>query len=188
MATQTLTINPPPSQFTNLDEKTLPNYLSELYKNTYGVWERTGGHVSNIASSNIDLNAKSNITATSTLLQFTLTQNLLNKYVLIDAFGNFAANANNKRLVLYFGNTIVLDTTSLSINGGSWSINAQIYRIDATHQVFKAISFASNNVTANKLFVGDSIENLNSDVIIKMVSTGVAQNDITKKGLIINYI
>lgn len=46
--------------------------------------------------------------------------------------GNFAANGNNKQVRVYFGGTVIMDSTALAANGSAWKVTGTIIRDSST--------------------------------------------------------
>jgi len=183
------TTNPPPRPSTPKNAKDLYHQFNELYKNLYPLWQRTGEYNSIIPEQNINLTKKGNIgVSDSILLQYSIKAQGLTKYAQIEGFGNFAANANNKRIRLYAGSTILLDTGILAINSGSWVIKSEIFRVNINSQKSTS-TIVSNNSTLNcKSYSVILNENLNNALLIKVIANGVADNDVTQEGLIVNLV
>jgi len=65
-------------------------------------------------------------TGEDNLITYTVPGNLLTvnlDRIKFTSAGTFAANINNKRIRVYFGTTVLLDTTALALNGGDWAID-----------------------------------------------------------------
>ncbi len=106
-------------------------------------------------------------------------------YLEIIAFGTFAANANSKRLKLYYGSTVLIDSGAQNQNGGSWEMRGTVIRTAAATQKASAIF-----VSATTLFTDDAsytapTETLSGAVTVKCTGEGVADNDIVQQGLIV---
>lgn len=135
---------------------------------------------------NSSASAQSNTGSGATdLISYTLSGNSMKNdldCLEIRAWGSYAANANNKRIQLYFGSQVIFDTTALPINGGYWSLTAEITRTSATTQNILVTAFYNNlaRITSTA-----GTQDLSSAVIIKSVATGVSTNDITQKVLTI---
>lgn len=126
----------------------------------------------------------------SVLISYIVAANSLNEdgnYFEVTAYGNLAANANNKRIRLYFGTTLLLDTGSVAANAGSWYIDSKIVRIDANsqHAISKIISDNSLILNASNLVfpAEDSADPIN----IYCTGEGVADDDIIQYGLIVKW-
>jgi hypothetical protein len=95
----------------------------------------------------------------------------------------FAANANSKRVRIYFGATAVYDSTAQVQNGGSLSVRVRIVRTGAATQRGSATAV---NDAGTPLF-GDVHqyttpgETLSGAVTFKATGEGVADNDIVNK-------
>jgi len=196
-----ITISPPPKPLS--PSKTEPrseaivdylqtdlfNYFSDLYKFLYFIWLRTGGYNTIIPTFASSISTKGSVGSSDyTLLEYTLPAKSLGEnghYIIIEGFGHFAANGNNKRLRLYFGSVVLFDTTSLALNSGGWSIKAQVYRVSSNSQkVVTSVSSSNSLLTAKSFYVSTS-QNLDNDIVIKFVANGVANNDIVQEGLIV---
>jgi hypothetical protein len=138
---------------------------------------------------NVNTNAQGNVGAgEDNLLSFILAGDSLTvngSFIEIECFGTFASNANNKRVRLYFGSTVIYDTTSVAANSGSWTIKSRVIRIGSSSQ--KAISTISSN---NVLIVNGSsyttpTESLTGNVQIKCTGEAVANDDIVQEGQVI---
>lgn len=122
------------------------------------------------------------------LTQYLLEANTLdawNAFLEIDAFGTFAGNANNKRVRLYFGSTLLIDTGNVPANSGSWYINSKVIRVNINAQ--KAITTINSN---NVLIVKESVyitatEDLTTNIVVKTIGQGISNDDVVQEGLII---
>lgn len=171
--------------------KDILKFLTDDYKHKYDIWNRTGGFNSNIVlkTASVDTTAISNVDATENdLIQYTLKANSLSEdgdFAEIDAFGEFAANANNKRLRLYFGTSVVLDTSSVAANSGSWIIQSKVIRVSSSSQKVITTIISSNSLVINKSEYGLAAEDLAQDIIVKCTALAVSADDITQEGLTI---
>lgn len=93
--------------------------------------------------------------------------------------GTYAANANNKRIVISFGSQTIFDTGALAINGGAWIFEATVTRTSANTQNIFVKAFYNN--VAQTAFVSGVQDLESSDIDIKLTATGVANNDIALK-------
>lgn len=127
-------------------------------------------------------------TPETVMMTYTMQPNVLGKMgynVNITAYGTFAANANNKRIRLYFGSSVIFDSTALALNGGTWALQATVTRITANTQQ-ALVTVTSNNTTLVNSVVFSSIaQNLVAAVIIKCTGTATATNDIVENGQLI---
>jgi hypothetical protein len=101
--------------------------------------------------------------------------------------GTFASNANNKRIRLYFGTTVIFDTTALALNGGNWVADFEVIRVSATSQKAN-VSFYSSNallpVSSKYTLVAMT---LTSSQVIKCTGEATANNDVVQETLSIDY-
>jgi hypothetical protein len=165
------------------------NYSTDTYKFLYFMWERTGSYNSIIPVTLYNMGTKgSSGISDNNLLEYKLLANSLandNNYVSIHGFGSFATNANSKRLRLFFGSSVLLDTSYLPLNSGTWDIQAQVIRVDSGSQKAIVTAVSSNASLTAKSFYVKTNEDLSNDVVIKFVANANAQNDIVQEGLII---
>ncbi len=93
--------------------------------------------------------------------------------------GIYAANANNKKIVLKFGSQTIFDTTALAVNDGTWIFEVEVIRTGAATQDIFVKAFyndlARTSYTAGTQDLSDNIE-------IKLTATGVTSGDIESKG------
>jgi len=97
----------------------------------------------------------------------------------------FAANANSKRVKLYYGATTIFDSGSQNQNSGSMEIRGTIVRTGATTQL---ISFSQNNDASSftiRSGYTTAAETLSSTVVLKATGEGSADNDIQQILLIV---
>jgi hypothetical protein len=62
------------------------------------------------------------------------TLSATHQYLSIETFATFAANANNKRIRLYFGATTICDSGAVGYNDRGFRINVTLYRTGAATQ------------------------------------------------------
>jgi hypothetical protein len=100
----------------------------------------------------------------------------------------FAANANSKRVKLYYGATTIFDSGAQNQNSGSMEIRGTIVRTGATTQL---ISFSQNNDASSftiRSGYTTAAETLSSTVVLKATGEGSADNDIQQILLIVKMI
>lgn len=167
-------------------KKDLFNYFNNLYQFLYFIWQRTGGYTSSVSTYSSDLTTQASAgTSAGNLSTYILPANSVNSYAQIDGFGTFAANTNIKRLQLYFGSTLILDTSSLSLNGGTWDVKVTIVKVNDNSQKIIVVATSSNPSLMAKSFYTAASENLSTNVLVKFVATGVAIKDIVQECLIV---
>ncbi len=127
-------------------------------------------------------------TGEDNLIQYTVNANTLdigNCFLEISAFGTFAGNANNKRVKLYFGSAVLIDTGLVPANDGSWSVKSTVIRVNSNAQK-NISSIISNNtsISDGTSYIASS-EDLTASIIVKCTGQGITDNDVVQEGLII---
>lgn len=128
--------------------------------------------------------------AETTLISYTLGANTLAEnlsYLEVTAFGDIAANANNKEIKLKIGTTTLLATGSVAANAGSWEITARIIRENSASEQCTAKIVSSNALITNSATYTNAVEDLTTDLDIFCTGNGIAANDIVQRGLIIKW-
>jgi hypothetical protein len=112
--------------------------------------------------------------------------------VRVTAFGTTAANANAKRIRMYFGATTVADSTSsITWNNYAWHIVVYIMRRTATTQKTTGMWFgavAAATTLNNTIVAASPGETLTGAVIIKTTGLGTATNDVLQEGFIVETV
>jgi hypothetical protein len=112
--------------------------------------------------------------------------------VRIRAVGEFAANANGKKIEILFGSSVLYATGSQVQNGGDWQFDAIVIRTGAATQ--SATAVLSTN---GSLFVAEAqypldyttpTQTLSGAIVIKCRGTGVSTNDIIQRFMIVEFL
>lgn len=118
-----------------------------------------------------------------TLHSYTLAASMLSadgQSVEIETAVSFAANANSKRVRVYFGATVLLDSTATVQNGGVMVVRARVTRTAAATQ--RAWAAAANTAAVPLFVVGPTYttpaETLSGTVLIKVTGEAVSDNDV----------
>lgn len=159
-------------------QNTFARLDGELQLAPYRVFTQVGP-VANSGSSETDL-------LTTNVTQGTLAKQ--NSSILLFAAGNTAANANNKRIRLKFGVTTLFDSGNFALNGGSWTLQAELVRNGASAEVYWVQFFDSGFLAPSSIVVGTAAESLASNQTLKITGQGSASSDITAlywKGLLL---
>lgn len=91
--------------------------------------------------------------------------------------GNYAANANTKRIRIYWNGTAAYDSTALAINGGSFVATVNAKRIDASNVLVSVLPAAPNDTAASP-GVALIATTFSGTVIIKITAqSDTASND-----------
>lgn len=115
------------------------------------------------------------------LMTFTVPANVLGtdgESLEIIAFGDFAANGNNKRLRLKYGGTTILDTTALGINGDQWRLQATITRTGAATQIANAAIWSGDALLLALVANASPTETLSGTVVLKLTGEATANDDV----------
>jgi hypothetical protein len=130
-------------------------------------------------------------TSEKDLMTFSVPANSLNsdkKTIRVTAWGTVGANANTKRIRLYFGSTAIIDTTAQSANDKDWIIEATIIRTGSSAQDsigeynWPTIGSGVNFVTHTETDTGA--------IVIKVTGlNGTATaNDVQCEGMIVEFL
>jgi len=132
-------------------------------------------------------------TSETDLITIALPANLLDvngNGIRLTAFGTCPATATTKRMRLYFGATVVSDTTAVTINNGAWKLDAIIIRTGATAQIAQGTEFSTqaagpSTVVSSSTQFGTPAETLANAITVKITGqNGTANaNDIVARGL-----
>ncbi len=104
--------------------------------------------------------------------------------------GTTAANATTKRLRLYFGATVIFDTTIVILNATDWGLRFDIIRTGAATQTAVGEFFGDvATVTTTALYTTPA-ETLSGTVVLKATSqqgVGAAASDVVNKFATVDY-
>jgi len=99
----------------------------------------------------------------------------------IDMAGQFANTANNKRLRIYFGSSLVFDTTSLAISAASdWMVNILVIRTGSATQRVRVDFSSTNSVLATSMKYTATSETMSGAITIKATGEATSNNDVTQ--------
>ena len=177
-------------QFGEEYNKSLHTRLVQILENTFSNISTVFAQVKKSAyqlSANITPTGNVS-TGETTMMTYTMQPNVLGKVgynVNIDAYGTFAANGNNKDIKLYFGTTVIFDSTALALNTGTWFLQATVTRTAPTTQQAIVTVTSSNTTLVNSVAYTTPSQDLTAAVVIKCTGTGGATNDIIEKALLI---
>jgi hypothetical protein len=138
-----LTINPGPLAVTGTTNLTGPLFVTP---GTSGVLKQSGV----VVLSNSSTNATTTLVATEQdLFNFSVPGNTLsanNQFLVLSFRDRNAATGNNKQLRVYFGATLIGDSTAVAVNNSWWNGDCIIWRTGAATQ--KAICATANQANA----------------------------------------
>lgn len=124
------------------------------------------------------------------LMEYELFANALGvngDYLDVEIWGIFAANANNKRIRLYFGSTVIFDTMAIALNDGSWYIKAKVIREELADQNAIASVISSNALLTPTTNFTIPSEDAAIPILIKTTGEGIANADIVQRGMTIKW-
>ncbi len=128
-----------------------------------------------------------------TLFTYSLPADALdanNRTIMVDAFGSFAANGNNKTVKLWFGTSLVFSSGVLTNNNVGWSARLMLGRTGASAQIGSGFGMAGSTPFPVPLpLVGT--EATTGAITIKVTgaspTTGAA-NDVKGYGMVVTYL
>jgi hypothetical protein len=124
------------------------------------------------------------------LMSYSLAPDSLNAegvYVDIEVWGTFAANANNKRVRVYFGSQVIFDTGAVAANAGNWYIYAKIMNSGALQQKAVANIISSNALITPTCAITALTQDETQAVTIKTTAQAVTANDVIQQGFSIKW-
>lgn len=130
------------------------------------------------------------VSTETNLLNYSLPANVLsaqNARLLIRASGTFAANANNKRVRVYFGATAIFDSTSLGFNGGTWVVNGEVIRVNNTSQVANVTWNSSNTTLSSSANYAAPGATLSGTVLVAISTESDSAGDISLRTVSLTY-
>jgi hypothetical protein len=133
--------------------------------------------------------ASNSLAAETDLIIYSLPKNTLtnnNDVLEIDAWGVYAANANNKTVKLYFGSQTLLTTGAIAANDGTWSLRAKIIRKTSTTQEIVSEILSSNGSVSDSATRTAGTQDLTTALTIRCTGQGTSSSDITQYALKIN--
>ena len=95
-----------------------------------------------------------------------------------DFSGEFVAPTGNSHVRVYFGGTVIFDTTALAFTAGTWRFQAKVTRTSATDQV--AVTTFSGDTTLVPVTgrTAAPAETMSGAIVIKVTGQGAASDEI----------
>ena len=187
-----MTLQLPAAREIIIEDGTFEIFNTSWFKYLEGVYRaiRGGSDIKLGGLLDINTTSASNVGVGSTdMIEYTLPANTLTTtgdILKIEAWGVYAANANNKTVTLEFGGQTILTTGSIAANAGSWKITASIIRTGASTQEIITEIISSNSSVTDSVTRTAGTQTLSNDLTIKCTSTGGADDDITQYSLLTN--
>jgi len=117
------------------------------------------------------------------LLSFVIQANVLannGDYFECDAFGEFAANANNKTLKCKFGTATIFNTGAVAFNTANWRLNVKILRTGSSAQKCIATFWSNDATTPFLQEINTTAISLASNQTVQFTGEATANDDITQ--------
>lgn len=120
-------------------------------------------------------------TGETNLMTYSLPANTMGTdedYLLLDFSGEFVSPTGNSRVRVYFGGTVIFDTTALAFTAGTWRFQAKVTRTSATDQV--AVTTFSGDTTLVPVTgrTAAPAETMSGAITIKVTGQGAASDEI----------
>lgn len=125
-----------------------------------------------------------------TLMSYPLAENVLDENeasLEIEMHFSIAANANAKRVRVYWGTAVALDTTALASSGSDLIVRVTIVRIASGSQFRLAESQSTSTLFTDQISQGADSEDEESVIVIKATAEAVADNDVVQRLLRVKY-
>lgn len=139
----------------------------------------------------VDVTAVGNVGGgTDDLISYSLPANTVldaGRGVRIRAWGTTANNANAKTVTLAFGATTLISTALTASQAGVWDISAVVVRVGGATQVAIATLNQGGATTIVDSESTSPTEDLTAAVAIKCTGAATANDDISQKGLVVEY-
>ena len=129
--------------------------------------------------------------AETTLMEYDLPASAFTspfETIRITAFGDFAANLNNKRLKVYFGSAIILDTGVHAPNQKNWHIQSNIVSVGASAQHASTFIISDDSLIGTYSSAASPSEDSANSINIKVTGEGIADDDIIQNGFIVEWM
>jgi len=138
-----------------------------------------------------NLTPVSNSSTTETnLMTFSLPANTMgtdNDYLEVVAWGETTAAVSNKTIKMYFGSTVIFNTTALAFGATAWRLEARIVRGSSTSQV-TVTSFSGNTaLLTTTAQVAAPGETMSGAITIKCTGQGGASDEVFQEGFIVKW-
>lgn len=130
-------------------------------------------------------------TGETNLYQYSLPAGTLqnNTGLTVTSAGTFSATANNKRIRVYLGATLLFDTGALAVTAAlSWSLTLSVYRVSTTSGKLIATFSYGNTGPVTLTSYGTLAENFNDALNLRITGQGGATNDLYGQLFRVTYL
>jgi len=125
------------------------------------------------------------------LMTYSLPANALNangKAIRVTVYGTIVNNANAKTVKVYFGTTVVYSGAMTANQAYKWCAQFTAVRTGLNTQDVFGTGFVENVAIKVAPYYATDTQTETSTITIKCTGEGVANNDITQEGMIVEYI
>lgn len=130
-------------------------------------------------------------TGETNLMTYSVPANTLgtdNDYLEVVAWGEFTAAATNKTVKMYFGSTVIFNTTALAFGASAWRLEARIVRGSATTQVTVTVFSGNTTLLTTTAQVAAPGETLSGAVTLKCTGqSSAASDEVFQEGFIVKW-
>jgi hypothetical protein len=125
-------------------------------------------------------------TGEDNLMSYTVPANTLGgtgDYIDVTMFGTFANTANNKRVKVHWGTTVILDTGALAFQDADWTVRLLICRVAGATQRCTATFTSSSALLASTNKYTAASATLTGTVVLKATGEATDNDDIQQLGM-----
>ncbi len=147
-----------------------------------------------IGVANVNTTVVGNVGAgTDDLMTYSLPADSLSaarKGIRITVWGKYTNNANSKALTLMFGSQQIVLASLLGTTGGKWRIQSTVISTGANAQNCDYLYFGITSTLSATIDTGSlaAVQTTGSAITIKCTGAGVADNDITQEGMLVEFM
>lgn len=130
-------------------------------------------------------------TAETDLMTYSLPASTMgtdNDYLDVEAWGEFTAAASNKTVKMYFGSTVIFNTTALAFGSGAWRLKATIVRGSSSSQATITVFSGDTALVTTTAQVGAPGETMSGAITIKCTGqSSAASDEVFQEGFIVKW-
>ncbi len=106
---------------------------------------------------------------------------------ILEVWGTFANNTNNKRIRVYVGTTALLDTSALAVQAGSWMLRVVVERSGSASQRCTAALWSGNATMGTRVTTTNTAETFAADLALRVTAEATNDNDVLKTGATLRH-
>lgn len=133
-------------------------------------------------------------TTDNTLFTYTLpagSLDIVGRTVVVEAFGSFAGNGDNKTVKIWVGSAVWFTTGVVTLNGVSWQARIQLSKAASNSQVGYAIGFAAGAAAPLEVNSLSGTQTDTAPIVIRVTgaspTSGIA-GDVVANGMTVFYM